>query len=280
MSMLRDRLGEALDTGQVGDRMWLYATYHCNLACSYCLTESSPRIANRRAMSRDAMLLAAEQARDLGFGRLGITGGEAFMLPEFAETMIELAAILPTVVLSNATLFTDRMLDRLAPAAGMDVAVQISLDSDDQERNDRFRGPGNYAQVLAAIPRLRRVGIRVRIATTVEDQTEDELARLCELHRGLGVSDDDHIVRRVVRRGRAATGGMGVELGPHDVLPELTLTADGAFLHPFAPTVRNGRTDVDLLVSRQTAPLDRALDRFLRVTAGLPSGADVVRNIR
>ena len=73
---------------------------------------------------------------------------------------------------------------------------------------------------------------------------------------------------------------MGAELGPDDVLPELTVTAEGAFLHPFAPTVRNGRTDIDLLVSRQTRPLDQAMSRFLQITAALPSGADVVRNIR
>jgi MoaA/NifB/PqqE/SkfB family radical SAM enzyme len=280
MSPLRGQVGEAVRAGRIGDRLWLYATYHCNLACSYCLTESSPVIANRRALSREVMLRAAEQAQELGIGRLGITGGEVFMLPGSAETVVELSAILPTVVLTNATLFTDRMLDRLAPLSGLDAALQISLDSDDAAGNDRVRGPGNYAHVVAAIPLLRERGIRVRIATTVEDQTDEELARLCELHRALGVSDDDHIVRRVVRRGRAAIGGLGIELGPTDVLPELTLTADGAFLHPFAPTVRNGRTDVDLLVSRQIAPLERALERFLRITAGLPSGEDVVRNIR
>ena len=47
-------------------------------------------------------------------------------------------------------------------------------------------------------------------------------------------------MRSVVRRGKAEVEGLGVELGPDDVLPELTLTADGAFLHPFAPTVRHG----------------------------------------
>ena len=34
------------------------------------------------------------------------------------------------------------------------------------------------------------------------------------------------------------------------------------------------------LVSRQVRPLERAMSRFLRAAAGLPAGADVVRNIR
>jgi MoaA/NifB/PqqE/SkfB family radical SAM enzyme len=275
-----DLIEQAVAEGRMGERLWLYATYHCNLACVYCLTESSPRIEHRRTLAPEAMVSAVREAADLGLTCVGVTGGEAFMLPWMPETLVEISSMLPTVVLTNATLFTDRLLDRLTPLAGHDCALQISLDSDQPSRNDEFRGPRNFAKVMDAIPRLLERGIHVRIATTVEHQTEDELSRLCELHRSMGISDADHVVRSVIRRGRAAVEGMGVELGPTDVLPELTLTADGAFLHPFAPTVRNGRTDIDLLVSRQTAPLTHAADRFVRIVSGLPAGADVVRNIR
>ena len=277
---MRTQIEHAVGEGRMGDRLWLYATYHCNLACRYCLTESSPRIRDRRTLAADAMVTAVADAAELGFTRVGVTGGETFMLPWMPDVLAEIAAILPAVVLTNGTLFTERLLDRLEPLAELDVAMQISLDSDSPSRNDEFRGPENFAKVLDAIPRLLARGIRVRIATTVEYQTEDELQRLCALHRSLGIPDDDHIVRSVVRRGRAAVEGMGVELGPSDVLPELTLTADGAFLHPFAPTVRHGRTDVDLLVSRQIAPLARAAERFIRIVSGMPAGADVERNIR
>ena len=277
---MRTQIEHAVGEGRMGDRLWLYATYHCNLACRYCLTESSPRIRDRRTLAADAMVTAVADAAELGFTRVGVTGGETFMLPWMPDVLAEIAAILPAVVLTNGTLFTERLLDRLEPLAELDVAMQISLDSDSPSRNDEFRGPENFAKVLDAIPRLLARGIRVRIATTVEYQTEDELQRLCALHRSLGISDDDHIVRSVVRRGRAAVEGMGVDLGPSDVLPELTLTADGAFLHPFAPTVRHGRTDVDLLVSRQIAPLARAAERFIRIVSGMPAGADVERNIR
>lgn len=280
MAELRDALRDAIDAGQVGDRLWLYATYHCNLACMYCLTESSPQIADRRAVDPGAMVAAVAQARELGIRRVGITGGEPFMLPGFPELLAEIGEMLPTLALTNATLFNERMMERVAALADADVALQISLDSDQPTRNDEFRGPDNYAKVLDAIPRLIDRGIRVRIATTVQDQTPDELQRLCVLHRGLGISDDDHVVRSVVKRGRAETEDMGLELGPTDVLPELTLTADGAFMHPFAPTVRHGRTDLDLLVSRQILPLEHPMRRFLAAAAGLPSGTDVVRNIR
>lgn len=277
---MREQFEQAVTVGRSGDRLWLYATYHCNLACVYCLTESSPRIVNRRTLSAETMVRAVREAKELGFASVGITGGEVFMLPDFADTLKRIAELLPVVALTNGTLFTERRLRELDPLAGLDVALQLSLDSDDRAHNDALRGPGNFESVLEAIPRLLAREIRVRIATTVEDQEPDELARLCTLHRSLGVSDDDHIVRSVVRRGRAEVEQLGVELGPHDVLPELTLTADGAFMHPFAPTVRNGQTDLDLLVSRQIAPLSFALGRFLAIVDELPVGDDVVRSIR
>ena len=277
---MRDAIETAIADDRMGDRLWLYATYHCNLACIYCLTESHPRIADRRRLPDDAMVRAAEEARELGFSCVGITGGETFMLPSFPETLATIAAILPTVALTNATLFTDGVLERLEPLASADAALQVSLDSDVPERNDGLRGPGNFAKVVDAVPKLVERGIHVRIATTVEDQDSGELERVCRLHRSWGIPDDDHIVRSVVRRGRAAVEGMGVVPGEHDILPELTLTADGAFMHPFAPTVRHGVTDLDLLVSRQIAPLEVPAAAFLRIVADQPIGADVVHNIR
>ena len=270
----------AVADGRVGDRLWLYATYHCNLACSYCLTESFPGIADRRALAPGSMLRAVEEAAALGFRSVGITGGEVFMLPSFAGTLLEIARMLPTVALSNGTLFTDRVLDELEPLADLDAAIQLSLDSDDPATNDAFRGQGNFADVVTAIPRLRERGIRVRIATTVVDDSHFDLEPLCELHRRLGVPDEDHIVRGVVSRGRAASEHLGTELGPNDTLPELTLTEEGVFLHPFAPTVQDGVTDVDLRVGGELFPLAGALGAFLDHPGTRARGEDVVRNVR
>ena len=277
---MRDDLQAAVAEARVGDRLWLYATYHCNLACVYCLTESSPRIAARRELPAATLVRAAREGRELGFRSVGVTGGEVFMLRDFPETLVELSGILPTIALTNGMLFTERLLARLEPLAELDAALQISLDTADPAHNDRLRGPGNFAAVVDALQRLRDREITVRIATTVEDQTEDEIARLCELHRALGIPDEDHIVRPVVRRGRADVQGLGVDPEANEILPELTLTADGAFLNPFGPTVRHGRTDLDLLVGRQILPLEVPLSSFLRAVDDLPMGDDVVRNIR
>jgi sulfatase maturation enzyme AslB (radical SAM superfamily) len=277
---VRTAVDAAVAGRRMGDRLWLYATYHCNLRCSYCLTESSPRMRDRRELSPERMVAAVAEAVSLGFGRVGVTGGEVFMLPGIADALHAIAGVLPTTALTNGTLITDRLLERLGPLAGhAGFALQLSLDSADPAGNDGLRGPGNFAKVCDSVPRLLDQGIRVRLATTVEHQTQDELARLCDLHRSWGIGDADHIVRPVVRRGRAQTRGMGVVPAAGDILPELTITADGAFLHPFAPTVRHGATDLDGLVCRETAPLATAAAAFLEAIPDLP-GTDVERNIR
>jgi hypothetical protein len=84
----------------------------------------------------------------------------------------------------------------------------------------------------------------------------------------------------VVRRGRAATNRMGVVARAADLHPELTLTADGAFWSPFAPTVERGRVDLDLLVSRQRLPLEAPTRAWLALADTRPPGADTALNIR
>ena len=269
----------ALADGSVGTRLWLYSNYHCNLVCTYCLTESGPKVP-RRELDPATMLDLAREAKEVGFERIGITGGEPFLVPGMPDLLRELSQILPVLVLTNGTLFGRALLDRMDVLREADVTLQLSLDHPDPEANDVMRGPENFRRVVEAVPELLRRGIAVRIATTLEQEDTDERQRLCELHRGLGVSDDDHVVRPIIRRGRAHTGEMGVVARHLDLEPELTITADGAFWSPFAPTVRNGVLDLDLLLTRTVRPLQRPLDAMLTVVGARPEGADSTLNIR
>ena len=62
MTAVADAIGE----GRIGGRLWLYANYHCNLRCTYCLTESAPGV-ERRLLAPEAMVERAHEARELGF---------------------------------------------------------------------------------------------------------------------------------------------------------------------------------------------------------------------
>jgi len=274
-------VAEKIAEGQIGGRLWFYANYHCNLRCTYCLTESAPEV-DRRELGQERIIECAREGRELGFTALGVTGGEPFVLDYMPALIARLGSELPTVVLSNATAFNARRLREMEPLADLAVHVQISLDHPDPEDNDEMRGPENFRKVVEAVPKLVERGIGVRIATTLEDpEAADphEMERLCELHRSMGIPDEDHVVRPIISRGRARSNDMGVPAGFEQLEPELTLTADGAFYSPFAPTIRGGKLDTDLLVSRTTTPVRAPAATLARIVEKRPAGNDASLDI-
>jgi MoaA/NifB/PqqE/SkfB family radical SAM enzyme len=272
-------IAEAVAQGRLPGRVWLYANYNCNLACTYCLTESAPKVA-RRELGRARMVELAREAAETGFTDLGVTGGEPFLLTWLPEALAQMSEHLPVLVLTNGTLFTTKRLQQLEPILGRSVALQISLDRPDPDANDEMRGPANFRKVVESVPRLVSKGIRVRIATTVDSIEDAELDRLCALHRELGVSDDDHIIRPIIRRGRAVDYDLGVTVHQVDLPAELTITTDGAFWSPFGPTVHGGVLNTDLLITRTTQPLHVPARALLRLVENRPAGDDVALNIR
>lgn len=272
---------DAITEGRLPGRVWFYSNYHCNLECTYCLTESAPGVARRR-LPVEQILRLAQEATELGFTEFGVTGGEPFLLPELPRALARLAELRPTVALSNGTVFGEGRLAALAPLAGLPFSIQISLDAPTPDLNDELRGPENFAKVLDAIPRLIDLGLTVRLATTVEPDRLDveQHAELCALHRRLGVPDEDHIVRPIIGRGRAREAGMGEHFEHGQIPAELTITADGAFWSPFGPTVRRGMVDTDLLITRTIEPLARPAMALAGLVGSLPDGNDANIGIR
>lgn len=276
---MSSEVGAAVAEGRLPGRVWMYANYHCNITCVYCLTESGPRVA-RRELPAEVMHEVGREAAELGFTGLGVTGGEIFLRRDMTGVLERLSDELPVVALTNATLFNRRLLDEAEALAGRPVALQISLDRPDPDRNDAMRAPDNFAKVVAAIAELVRRGVTVRIATTVESIEDSELDRLCALHRELGVPDSDHVIRPIVRRGRAVDHDLGVTAAQTDLPAELTITADGAFWSPFGPTVHGGRLDTDLLITRTTRPLSVPARALLGLVENRQTGADSTLSIR
>ena len=273
-------IADAVRSGELPSRVWLYSNYHCNLACSYCLTESSPR-SERRELTSEQMIAVAEQARELGFAALGITGGEPFLLPWLPDTVLQMVRHLPVLINTNGTLFVGKRIERAIRLAHPDIALQISLDSHLPEINDEARGPENFAHVVEAVPRLVAAGVKVRIATTTAGNLDSpSLDPLKHLVVKLGVPTEEHIIRPIVRRGRADEINLGVHAEARDIPNELTIGADGAFWGSFGPTVRNGRLDTDLLLTRTILPLSVPANALLAAVRGQPAGSDTNLGIR
>jgi pyruvate-formate lyase-activating enzyme/TusA-related sulfurtransferase len=231
------------DDRPVGSRLWLYTNFDCNLSCDYCCVRSSPK-APRRALGLDRVRRIAGEAAKLGVNEIFVTGGEPFMLPDIGEIIVACAAAAPVTVLTNGMLFGGRRQQALRALPRERVTFQISLDSPTAERHDDHRGPGTWARAWHGIELARAEGFRVRLAATVSTEAEaDEFGRFLDAHH---VSDQDRVIRRIALRGASM---QGIALARADLVPEVTITADGVFWHPV------GAEDDDLLVSRDIFPL-------------------------
>jgi pyruvate-formate lyase-activating enzyme len=227
----------------VGSRLWLYANFDCNLRCDYCCVRSSPK-APRRALGLDRVRRIAVEAAELGVGEIFVTGGEPFLLPDIGDILTACAAAAPTTVLTNGMLFAGRHLQTLRSLPRDRVTLQISLDSPTPERHDAHRGNGTWARAWRGIERARAGGFRVRLAATVyDDRQAEEFRRFLDAHR---ISEENRVIRRIALRGSAAEG---LALARADLVPEVTITAEGVYWHPV------GAEDADLLVTADIFPL-------------------------
>ncbi len=215
----------------VGQRLWVYSNFDCNLACDYCCAESSPRAEARRFPVETARA-AFEEFRSLGGREVFLTGGEPFMHPDLAG-LVEAAEGLQRTVLTNAMLLGRGRRRETLEGLDRSVALQVSLDSATPDVHDRQRGQGTWAKALGGIELAASLGFRVRIAATLYDE---DPAGVQDLHRRLdtlGIAEEDRVVRPVAAEGFADEG---VHVSIDNLAPEPTLTVDGAWWHPVAVT--------------------------------------------
>jgi len=231
------------DDRPVGSRLWLYTNFDCNLHCDYCCVRSSPT-APRRELGLVRIQRIAREAAELGVKEIFVTGGEPFLLEDTGDILLACAAAAPTTVLTNGMLFTGRRAEKLRALPRDRVVLQISLDSATPELHDLHRGPGTWARTREGIQRARAYGFRVRLAATVSTDADAEAFR--KFLEEEKIAEDDRVIRRIALRGVASEG---VAVSRSDVVPEVTITADGVYWHPV------GAEDSDMLVTREIFPL-------------------------
>ena len=230
----------------VGSRLWLYTNFHCNLHCDYCCVRSSPA-APRRELGLSRVQRIAREAPELGVKEIFVTGGEPFLLENIGEILASCAAAAPTTVLTNGMLFARRREESLGALPRDRVVLQISLDSATPELHDLHRGRGSWARAREGIKRARAQGFRVRLAATVSsDAQAEEFRKFLDEEK---IAAEDRVVRRIALRGSATEG---IALSRTDLVPEVTITAEGVYWHPV------GAESADLLVTRSIFPLSEA----------------------
>jgi sulfatase maturation enzyme AslB (radical SAM superfamily) len=211
----------------------------------------------RRELGLARVQRITREAAELGVQEIFVTGGEPFLLEDIGEILLACAASAPTTVLTNGMLFAGRRAESLRALPRDRIVLQISLDSPTPHLHDLHRGPGTWTRTREGIQRARELGFRVRLAATVSTDAEAEaFRRFLDEEK---IAPEDRVIRRIALRGSAAEG---IAITRADLIPEVTITAEGVYWHPV------GAEDADLLVTRDIFPLSesfaavrRAFDR-------------------
>lgn len=177
--------------------LWVNTGTLCNIACTNCYIESSPR--------NDALsyLTAAEaapllrEARAMGARQAGFTGGEPFLnrdLPAMLEAALGLG--MEALVLTNAMKPMRRQegaLLALKARHGRRLRLRVSLDHPDRATHEAERGEGTFAPALDGLRWLSAEGFALDVAGRLafDPAGEDRLrARFAALFGREGIAVD------------------------------------------------------------------------------------------
>jgi len=132
----------------------------CNLACTYCCTNSGqPR---GREMGRERWLALADEIRAaMGPGtRAAVLGGEPLSLPwaiELAERIVELGLTL-TLFTNGVPLTSEPLARRVGALAARGAQVRVSLAGPTRETCDALSGAKRFEEVVAGVNEVARHG--------------------------------------------------------------------------------------------------------------------------
>ena len=164
----------------------LELTYHCNLRCSFCYTDSPRRTLARTAeMDDEAWLGIVDQALELGVIETVLTGGEPLLRRDLTLQVAERIADAGAMVTlnTNGWFVDEEVADRLA-AAG--VRVHVSLDGASADLHDASRGvPGGWRRAIEAVAMLLDRGARVQVVHVVTPRNVETLPEFLEQMRVL-----------------------------------------------------------------------------------------------
>lgn len=162
--------------------LWVNTGTLCNIACTRCYIESSPKNDALVYLSTAEVAAAVDEALALRqpLAGVGFTGGEPFLnrdLPAMLDDV--LGRGLEALVLTNAMKpmrnHRSALLD-LRARHGDRLTIRVSLDHHGALLHDLERGEGSFAQTLEGLVWLAREGFRIHVAGRLGFSDEGEAA--------------------------------------------------------------------------------------------------------
>jgi uncharacterized Fe-S cluster-containing radical SAM superfamily protein len=188
------------------ETLWFNTGTLCNIACTDCYIESSPKNDALVYLSRADVAAYLDEAGTAKKRPLTIafTGGEPFMNPAIMGMLDDsLARDHHVLVLTNAMKpmqhHQKALLDLKARYPGR-LSLRVSIDHYDAGRHEHIRGPRTWQPAIDGLKWLSEHGFDVALAARkIWNETEAELrAGYARTLSGLGIAIDIHDPTRLV----------------------------------------------------------------------------------
>lgn len=167
----------------------IHPTLRCNLHCKTCYNEGC--IPPKEELNFDAIKNFLDQTTEFRSDKccLSILGGEPLLETEKTLEIAEYAKELGFKwrnMSTNGTLITR---DYAKKARDIELEVQVSLDGENQETNDKFRGKGSFKMAIQGIKTLVEEGTYSVLCMTYHSGNFDKLEDYYDLALQLGVNE-------------------------------------------------------------------------------------------
>jgi len=165
--------------------MQLQLTNKCNMSCVHCYAVSGSPLPNE--MTTNVVFDLIDEFVDLGGCRLFLTGGETLMYKNLDAVICYAKSRHLFVYLStNGFAITEERVDQLVKLGV--GSVNVSIDGDNDETHDRFRGKqGGFQKALKALKLFSDKGIPCGSQTTLFKKNLTQSVNIFNTMHSLGV---------------------------------------------------------------------------------------------
>jgi len=176
-------------------------TNSCNLKCAHCYQNAKNALADE--LTTEEKLKVVDELDKEGVVAIAFSGGEPLMARDFF-TVAEHAYRkgMAVSVATNGTLVTPQVAKRMKDCGV--CYVDVSLDGASSDVHDAFRGiPGLYEKTIQGIRNLVSAGIDTCIATTAVSTNYQQIPKIIDIAKELGVKR--FMMFNFIPSGRGAT---------------------------------------------------------------------------
>lgn len=148
-----------------------YLTNGCNMRCPHCYMYAGKKEDNE--LTEEEIFKVLELFKNFGGSLVTFSGGEVTTRLDFSFIVKYAHKLgLKINILTNGTLWTDRMIKELSPLISR---IQISIDGFSEDENAKIRGKGNFKKAINTIDQFVKLKTQTEIAITpLFDENLDE----------------------------------------------------------------------------------------------------------